>query len=314
LLDLRRIQTLIEVARHGSFSAAADALNFTQSAVSQQVAALELQAGTRLLYRNPISLTEAGEVVCARGQRAVAQLRAARVELEQLEGLREGSLRLATFASAGSQLLPHALAAFRRQHPHVAVTLAQHEVEESEASIRAGTLDLALTFDYSVAPSPPDPMLSRAPLVREPVCIAMARDHRLAREPRVRLDDLVNEPWVRAVHAGLALELLSEAIGASGFTPEVTFEGDDFETVLGLVAAGFGVAVIPELALGTADRVVVRRIDGDPLTRSIYATTLATDHPPAAVPAMKAALRDAVRRLRRAAPTGAGASPRIRKI
>lgn len=297
MLNLRRIEALMEVAERGSFSAAADALNFTQSAISQQIAALEQQVGVTLLTRNPISLTEAGEVLCKRAAEAIGQLRAAEVELENLKGMREGTLRLATFASAGSALMPAAIGDFCRRYPGISVTLSQHEVAESEARLRGGELDLALTFDYSVAPAVADPLLTRHLVVCERVFVAIPPRHRLARVEVVRLDDLAGEPWIQAVNAGLALELLSEAAGVAAFEPEVTFEGDDFETVLGLVRAGLGVAVIPQLALGREQSVAIRPIKGDPLTRSIYATTLATSHGLPSVLAMQVILEDTVGRL-----------------
>lgn len=287
----------MEVARRESFSAAADALNFTQSAVSQQIAALERQTGVKLLNRNPVSLTEAGRALCARAEEAIAQLRAAESELEQLKGMRDGTLRLSTFASAGAALMPAAIGEFRRRYPGVAVTLSQHEVDESEARVRTGAIDLALTFDYSLAPVVADPLLMRSLLIRERVFLAMSSRHRLARAETVRLSDLTDEPWIRAVNAGLALELLSEVAGVSGFEPQVTFEGDDFETVLGLVAAGLGVAVIPQLALGRRPDVAVRPIENEPLVRTIYATTLVTNYPSPSVLAMQVLLEDTARRL-----------------
>lgn len=295
----------MEVAERQSFSAAADALSFTQSAISQQIATLERQAGIKLLNRKPVALTEAGRLLVARAEKAIVQLQAAEAEVENLKGLRDGSLRLATFASAAATLMPAAIGEFNRRYPGVVVSLAQSDVGESEAGLRSGELDLALTFDYSLAPAPGDEMLARTPLLEEPVYLALARGHRLARASEVRLHDLADDPWVAAADSGLDLQLLADAADGPAFVPRVTLEGGDFDTVLGLVAAGVGVAVVPRLALRGADRVVVRPLAGEPLTRSVYATSLATSYSPPTVGAMLPILRASV------AAAGAGGVVRI---
>jgi DNA-binding transcriptional LysR family regulator len=294
VLDLRRLLTLNEVARLGSFSAAADALNFTQSAISQQIAALESQTGVRLLTRNPVALTEAGEALCRRAAAAAAELDVGEIELARLKRLREGRLRLGAFASAGAALMPRAIATFRRRHPNVSLTLAQHEVEESDDQLKRDGLDLAITFGYSLAPLPPDPLLTREPLLDERVFVALSSTHPLAGERKVALSALIEEPWIQAVNAGLPLQLLAEAAGAPGFEPEVSFEGDDFMTVLGLVEAGIGVAVVPELALDRPVDVAIRPLDGEPLVRSTHVTTLNSEYPLPAVTAMVSILKEIV--------------------
>src|SRR5919106_1920438 len=139
MLDVRRLKVLREVAARGSFSAAAEELNFTQSAVSQQIAALEREAGTTLVERNArgVRLTEAGEAVVRHTEAIMARLAEAGAELEAIAGLRGGRLRMASFESAGSTLMPLAIAAFRQRHPAVELSLGLQEPEDAVAALRA---------------------------------------------------------------------------------------------------------------------------------------------------------------------------------
>src|SRR4051812_4214276 len=148
MLDVRRMRVLREVAQRGSFSAAAEALSFTQSAVSQQIAALEREAGTGLVQRSArgVRLTEAGEAVVRHTEAILARLAEAESELEAIAGLTGGRLRMAAFESAGATLMPLAIAAFRERHPSVELSMSLLEPEDSIPQLRAGELDLAITF------------------------------------------------------------------------------------------------------------------------------------------------------------------------
>src|SRR4051794_17702770 len=138
MLDVRRMKVLREVARCGSFSAAAESLAYTQSAVSQQIAALEREAGMVLVDRGPrgIRLTEAGEALVRHADEILNRLAVAEAELEAIAGLRGGRLRIASFQSAGSTLMPRAIAEFRRRHPAIDLTLAEADPEESVPMIK----------------------------------------------------------------------------------------------------------------------------------------------------------------------------------
>src|ERR687885_152497 len=148
MLDVRRMRVLREVAIRGSFSAAAEALSFTQSAVSQQIAALEREAGTVLVQRSArgVRLTEAGEALVRHTDAILARLAEAESELEAIAGLKGGRLRMASFESAGATLMPLAIAAFREQHPAVELSMTLVEPDDSLPQLRAGDLDVALTF------------------------------------------------------------------------------------------------------------------------------------------------------------------------
>src|SRR3712207_5224336 len=149
MLDVKRLKVLREVAARGSFSAAADALAYTQSAVSQQIAALEREAGTRLVERSArgVRLTDAGRALVRHADVILARLADAEAELEATAGLRGGRVRLISFSSAGATILPRAIAVFRERHPAVELTLEPGEPDEGLARLRAGECDIALTID-----------------------------------------------------------------------------------------------------------------------------------------------------------------------
>src|ERR1700731_4106895 len=151
MLDVRRLKVLKEVADQGSFSAAADALSYTQSAVSQQIAALEAEAGIALLERHPrgVSLTAAGQTLVGHAEGILARLDAAEAALAAIAGLRGGRLRMASFPTAGAALMPLAIATFRERYPDVELTLSEAEPEQAVPRLLAGELDLALLFEFA---------------------------------------------------------------------------------------------------------------------------------------------------------------------
>src|SRR6201992_2842299 len=149
MLHVGRLKVLSEVVGRGSFSAAADALSYTQSAVSQAIARLEAETGATLVIRDRrgVRPTAAGTTLVTHAESIFAQVEAAETELAAVLGVRAGRLRVASFPSAGATLMPLAVAAFRHAHPDVALTLAEGEPEESAPRRRAGEFDLALLFE-----------------------------------------------------------------------------------------------------------------------------------------------------------------------
>src|SRR5918997_5759789 len=148
MLDVRRMRVLREVAARGSFSAAAEALAYTQSAVSQQIAALEREAGTVLVERmsRGVKLTDAGRALVGHAEAILARLADAEAELDAIAGLRGGRLRLTTFATAGATVVPRAIAEFRGRFPGVELSLEPEEPQDGLARLRTGEADIALTI------------------------------------------------------------------------------------------------------------------------------------------------------------------------
>src|SRR5829696_4952839 len=200
MLDVRRMKVLREVAARGSFSAAAESLSFTQSAISQQVAALERETGTKLVERGArgIRLTQAGEVLVKHADAVLARLSCAEDELQALAGLRGGKLRMSAFQSAGATLVPRAVSAFHRRYPDVELGLVQAEPEDATQMMRAGELDLAIVYDFEGIPGGLDETLDAVHLIDDRYDLLVARDHPLAEKTRIRMSDLVDERWVNS--------------------------------------------------------------------------------------------------------------------
>src|SRR3954469_24296866 len=277
MLDVRRMRVLREVAVRGSFSAAAEALSFTQSAISQQIAALEREAGTTLVQRRArgVRLTDAGEAVVRHAEAIMARLAEAEAELEAIAGLRGGRLRMASFESAGSTLMPLAIAAFRAKHPAVELSMSLSEPEDCIPLLRSG--DLVLSFVCESAVVGPLDGIERIHLLEDPMYLAMPRDHPLAHRRRLRLEDLAGEAWVAGAADCECNRLISQACATAGYQPRIAFETDDYTAMQGFVAAGVGVSLIAELGLTSVrDDIVVRGLGRETPGRQVYAAT-ATD-------------------------------------
>jgi DNA-binding transcriptional LysR family regulator len=297
MLDVRRMRVLREVALQGSFSAAAEALSFTQSAVSQQIAALEREAGTTLVQRSArgVRLTEAGEAVVRHTEAIMARLAEAEAELEAIAGLRGGRLRMAAFESAGATLMPLAIAAFRAQHPAVELSMSLSEPEDCIPQLRSGELDLAIVFDSAVKHAGDG--IHRLHLIEDPMYLVLPREHPLANRRRVRLADLAGEAWIGGQADCECNRLMSRACATAGYEPRIAFETDDYTAMQGFVAAGVGVSLMAELGLTSVrDDIVVRDLGRETPVRQIYAATLEDGYRSPATQAMLEILRDVASR------------------
>src|SRR5271155_1663681 len=295
MLNVARLKVLDEVARRGSFSAAADALDYTQSAISQQIAALEQEAGMTLLQRHPrgVSLTAAGQTLVGHAEGILARLESAEAALGAIAGLRGGRLRMASFPTAGATLMPLAIAAFRASSPDVELTLAEGEPEQIVPRLRAGELDLALLFEFD-GETPLQEDMTRTELLEDPMYLALPVAHPLAAQERLRLQDLAAEAWVQTSSSSPCARHVVRSCHAAGFEPNVAFESDDYQTVQGLVAAGVGVALIPELALSVVrEDVTIRALSPAPPVRQVIAATPAGADLVPAAPAMLGILEHA---------------------
>lgn len=278
--DPRHLRTLATVVRLGSFAAAAEELGYTQSAVSQQVAELERRVGARVVSRRPVAPTEAGTVLLAAEAEIQATMSTTAAELTALADGESGQVRLGAFVSAAVSFVPVALARLRASHPGVGLTLRQLETRDSNEALLRGELDLAVTFDYDHAPQPAPDGIRRRLVRREPVVVVVPTGHPLAQRKELALADVADDPWITTpVH-----ELGPVVLGDPGRRQELGFAGDDFRTVLRLVAEGLGVALLPELALVDAPRGVTGRPLSEPrLTRNLYTCRLDTRHVPASI-------------------------------
>src|SRR5947209_7183149 len=297
MLNVGRLKVLKEVAYRGSLSSAAEELSYSQSAVSQQIAALETETGLTLLERHPrgVSLTAAGQALVGHAEGILARLEAAEAALSAIAGLRGGRVRMASFPTAGATLMPLAIATFRAAYPDVELTLAEGEPEEIEPRLRAGQLDLALLFEFPGQP-PLAQGMTRVELLEDPMFLALPHSHPLAKRQRLRLADLAGEAWIQTSQASTCARHVVRCCHAAGFEPSVSFESDDYQTVQGLVAAGVGVALIPELALSVVrEDTVIRALAPRPPVRRVIAAVPAGARLVPAAPAMLGVLEEAAR-------------------
>ena len=296
MLDARRLKVLCEVARHGSFSAAAGTLGYTQPAISRQIATLEAEVGTKLVRRVPQGavLTDAGELLVQRAKEILARLDDAEAELHALAGLEGGRLRLATFTSAAASIVPPAIALFRERHPAVEISIAMADPVDSLPRLRAGEIDMAISHDPMCNPGDViAPGIELVPLFDDPMYVAMPAGHPLADARALTLSDFSSEPWMLATTATCPdSRLFLRACHAAGFEPSIAFQNDDYPAILGFVAAGVGVALIPDMAArGMREDVVVRELDPAAPSRPI-AVALPDGYRSPPVTAMLSVLRE----------------------
>ena len=288
---------LREVLAQGSFSEAASALNYTQSAVSQAIATLESEAGVPLLERDRrgVRATTAGERLNEHAGRILTQLDAAEAELGAIAGVKGGELRMASFPTAGATLMPLAIASFRSVHPRVTLSLVEGEPEELIPRLRDGEFDLGLIFEFE-GTGALGPGLRSSPLFQDPMQLALPKGHRLAGKDRITLDDLAEDAWVQTSEASACARHVVRICRAAGFEPRVSFESDDYLTVQGLVAAGVGVALIPELALSETYDIAISELHPSAPVRHVVAATRGAGVSLPAAAAMLDILQDEARR------------------
>ncbi|MFC9909037.1 LysR substrate-binding domain-containing protein [Streptomyces sp. NPDC059862] len=293
MIEARHLRVLRAVATTGSFSAAGRELGCTQPAVSQQMKALEASVGTPLLVRSgrEMRLTQAGEALVRHASGILAGLTAAEEEVAAIAGLRAGRVRLVSFPSGSSALVPSALAALRAAHPGTRVSLEEAEPPKSVELLREGDCDIALAFRYEEGwrEAPPwkggggrregaagaeewDDLVVR-PLLTDRLVGLVPERHRLARAESVAIGELAEEPWIAGCPR--CRGQLIEVCEGAGFTPRIDFATDDYPAVVGLVGAGLGVAVLPQLAIESVRPRGARAVTLEPaVRREIVALTL----------------------------------------
>ena len=291
-LDVRRLKVLREVARTGSFSAAAETLAFTQPAISRQIATLETEAGAQLVERTArgIRLTPAGALLVEHADAILDRLAAAETQLEALAGLKGGRLRIGAFPTANSMLVPLAIRKFSEVHPEVELRLEECVSRELFGRLSAGEIDLAVVSDHLAGEVDEDVRMEF--LMEDPLHVALPRDHPLAGKDDLTMADLAEETWIEGRNAVCAAPLHAAAM-AAGFEPRIAFESAQWLGKQGLVAAGVGVTLMPTLALATVrDDIVLRSIDDPVLKRRVSIATLCCGYASPAVEPMKAILRE----------------------
>jgi DNA-binding transcriptional LysR family regulator len=252
MLDVRRLRLLRELARLGTIAAVAQAFSYTPSAVSQQLSALEREAGVPLVRHvgRRLALTPAGTDLADRTEAVLALLEEASAALAAARSELAGELRIGAFPTAVRTLLPSALVALGTAYPRLELLVTELDPAEVPEALRAGALDLALVHEYDYVPAEPDPALETEPLLTETIFLASATDWLADRDDPLR--QCAQLPWIAASPGTLCYLMAVRLCQAAGFTPRIRHHADDFATVLALAAAGQGVALVPELALADA--------------------------------------------------------------
>jgi DNA-binding transcriptional LysR family regulator len=304
IVELEWLEVFVEAARRGSLTATGQALGYTQSAVSRQIAALERTTGAPLFERLPrgVRLTEEGRCLLAHAEAVLGSVRAARRDLDALRDLDAGRLRVGAFASAVATLVPAAMAAFRAAYPRVALSLVEDNSAGQFRRLQAGEVDVAVVSVYPHQTPEAGGAVELRQLTDDPLLVALPAGHPLAAGAAgadvLRLADLAGERWVEGFPDGL--ETLAEACRRAGFAPRVDFEVREWTAKQGFVAAGLGLALVPRIAAaGVRPGVVLRPLHRDDApVRTVHAATRRGPAVPPAVPAFLAHLDQAVLALR----------------
>lgn len=293
--DLRRLRAFHAVAERRSFSEAALALGYAQSVVSHHVAALEAEFGLTLVDRGkrPVGLTGAGERLLEHATTLLGQVAAAEEEMRALAGLETGTVRVGAFLTACTSFVPAALARFRTEHPGIDVELEQVEPPGSLGRLRAGELDVVVSFEGDREG------LASTLLGHDPFRIIVPPGHRLARRRVLELADLAGERFTGPRReAGVYREMLDRLCAEAGFTPDVAYVVDDVTVARAFVAAGGCVALIPELGIQQPrPDVVVKPVRGLDPVRPLHASWLGGRRNPAIAPMVEALVGAAGARL-----------------
>jgi DNA-binding transcriptional LysR family regulator len=293
MLDVTRLRVLVAVARYGSVTAAARALNYAQPSVSHHLARLEAETGTKLIQRagRGIRLTDAGRLLAERAAEVIGRLDAAENELAAYTGLRAGRLRLAAFPSALGTIVPAAAAMLRERQPSVDLRLTEAEPPEALRMLRAGYVDVALVFRYSPdgpggdGPVGPDREAPMAPAdtedggiditegLREQLLldeqVHLVTSAQASAEPSAELSGYARYRWIAGCDRCRANLLRQCAL--AGFTPKIAFTTDDYVAVQALVAADLGVSTLPALCLRAARHPGIRTMPLPGAHRYVFA-------------------------------------------
>ncbi|MFH8368815.1 LysR family transcriptional regulator [Streptomyces sp. NPDC018031] len=259
MLELSRLRALHAVAVHGSVSAAAVALGYTPSAVSQQIAKLERETRTTLLERRGrgVALTDAAHRLAATAQELLAIVERAETELEERRGLPAGRLVIGAFASAARGLLPSVLAGLGRDHASLDARLVEVDPHLSPDLVARGVIDLAVTHDWDISPLPAPEGVDRAVIGDDPSDVLVPAGHPLAGRAALARADLAGQRWICQPPGSVCHDWLVRTLRADGHEPDLAYQVAEYQSQIALVAAGLGIALVPRLGRGAVPSGVV---------------------------------------------------------
>jgi DNA-binding transcriptional LysR family regulator len=292
VLELRQLSVLEAIAREGSMAGAARALHYSQPTVAHHLAALESHLGVALVSRSTrgASLTDLGQLFLVHAEAVLDRLRSAEAEVRALGRHGVATLRVGTFPTAGAHVLPRAVAALQVR-TDVRVELHEAEPPELLDRLLARELHCALIYDDPQSPVHHHDDIRTVALFDDPFRVVLPASHRLAGRRSVALSDLADDGWMMSRDPDEPGDAaLRAASAAEGFAPRPVLRTDDYDVMFGFVAAGVGVALVPQMAMVAREGVVVRPLAGVNLRRSVLFATL-TEAPPPAARVLLSALR-----------------------
>ncbi|MCG8351518.1 MAG: LysR family transcriptional regulator [Chloroflexales bacterium] len=265
-MELRHLRYFEAVARHSHVTRAAAELHIAQPALSKQISQLEHELGVALFDRvgRNVRLTEAGEALLPHARTVLSQVEAARAEMAERVGLRRGRATVGTPPTVGTQLLPQALAMFNQRYPGIELRLHEAGVQTLLDLLETGLVDVAV-----VTLPVEDDALTVTPLFTEELVIVVGSNHPLRGCDNITLEDLQTEGWVLSPENYELREAMLAACKQASFTPRVVLEGGEMDTLLRLVAAGVGIALVPRLAVQGNNDLGVLQVSNQSLTRSL---------------------------------------------
>jgi molybdate transport repressor ModE-like protein len=268
-MDPKRVLTFRAVAHHRSFSRAARELALSQPSVSNQVAALEREVGTRLLERRPggIRLTREGEILLEHADAIAERFRLADAQLTVAAERQRTRLRIGSLPSALAGFVPEAVAHLRRAHPDIRVTFDEGTSQQLAAKVASGELDMAIAYRDTTWPRPDPPGVQRHQLLHERFMVALPPQHSLAGRREVPLGDLRDEDWTAALTDGVIVR----ACRAAGFEPNLVSITSDQLAIRGLIIRGLAVTLVAELLADPFRDLALRPIAGMTVERDVYA-------------------------------------------
>lgn len=301
MLDAHRLRLLNEFAERGSIAATAAALGYTPSAVSQQLAILEREAGTPLLDRTARSaeLTGAGRRLARYAEQILTLMEAAESEVSAQSQEPEGRVVVSAFPTAAAAFAP-ALTRRLRTHPGLTLLLRETQRGEGLRPVRSGQADVAIVDDWSGRRSEQydDRGLRHYPLLRDPLVLVVPRTHPVAEQERVQLRHLRDEAWMVTPASEPSRRAVDRLFADAGGAPPVSWEFEGISTILSLVARGIGIAAVPRLALAAGTgRVAVRELPGPVPFRDVYAVARVSSVRRPAIAVILLALQAAIRNL-----------------
>lgn len=294
--DIKKLQILRTLSERGTVTATARTLQMTPSAVSQQLSNLAKQLGVPLLeaHGRRVRLTDAAHLVLRHAEAVFAQLEKADAELTAYAQGEAGEVRVGAFSTAVPALVVPAVRALREAAPGISVRVRETEAAQAYELLAAGEVDIALSLAVQApAAVDADTRFTRESLLADPLDVALPVDHGLASAPDLRLASLAAEPWIFG-GSGPWSEITRAACEAAGFTPTQAHSASGWTSILAMVEAGMGVALVPRMAAVRRDGVVMRELSEDHPTRHVIAAVRRGAATGAAVSRVLVALREAV--------------------